>query len=1090
MKKKLHLVTGLLMLLASGASYAQSYQPLTISSGYNQDAIANGVGTALSSTTIAVDNANFAFVSNDYRATANGTAPAYSLPTNGLIASAAAGTAGLSYQLAPYTGNNDLKLITSGASGTLVVGNQIEATSLYLLATSGSLLSTMDVTVNFTDGTAQTFTSVEVPDWYGGTSQPTARKGTGRINRTTNATEGSADDPRLYQITLAISQANQTKLVQSIQITKTNATGHLNVFAVSAKVPSDCPELASVSAAAATFSTGNISWTLASEGASANITYTVEVYTNAAMTTPLAGSPFTGITGLSQAVSGLSLETTYYYRVKANNGICDSNWVTGSFTQGYCVPAVTTPTSYFISNVTTTGGYTNISNTSVAAASGYTNYNTTQIISKPAGTSFDYSITRSNAAASLAVYVDWNNDLDFDDEGEIINSITGSFSGSTTATGTITIPAGTPLGNHRLRVRSVYYLSNTLTPCAATVNGETEDYTIAVIEQPLNCETPASPAVAVSNISASGITVTVTPATGAVPAGYILVRSNAPLTAQPALGATYAIGANLGGGKVVATGATLAVLNDFLNANTSYYYTVYAYNDGGVGCFGPAYSAAVSANGTTCAIATVNAGASNIGNFSADLNWTSVVGPGGTTTNYTVEVYTDAALTNLAGTYTTTANIYTDTELASGVTYYYRVKAETPGCGNDAWTSAMSFTTQSLYTPLTVTGFNHDVIASGTGIANLGTTAGVDGANNAYIALNYRNSASGSVTTVGLPVNRRLINSGVTGLEFLMADYIGNNSLRLAAQGQVGTLTLTKPIKATNLYASVASGSGDSTISAVINFTDGSSQPASTVSLLNWYSNGNATQPALVSGIGRANRANTVGNVETGASKVFYVTLPVDVENQNKSIASVTFSKTSIGATEPVPNVFSLSAQLINECPVLNSAFTFAAETSASVSFGLLAGSAPATSYTYSIYTDEAMTVPVTGSPFTTTNTSLSVTGLAASTTYYYSAVAVNDVCSSAAVTGSFTTNPTSGTDDFGKKSLTVYPNPAGAVLNVQAGENISRLVLVNLLGQTILEQTASNTQTQLNLGHVAAGTYILRVTAGNKITTAKVVKQ
>lgn len=1079
------------MLLAGGATYGQSYQPLTISSGFNQDAIANGVGTALSSTSIAVDNANYAFVSNDYRATASSTtAPAYSLPTNGLITSAVTATSGLSYQLASYTGNNDLKLVTSGASGTLTVATPIAATTLYLLATSGSLLSNMDVTVNFTDGTAQTFTSIEVPDWYGGTTQPTARKGTGRINRTTNATEGSVDDPRLYQIALALSQANQTKLVQNIQITKTNATGHLNVFAVSAKVPSDCPELASVSATAATFTTGTISWTLASEGASANITYTVEVYTNAAMTTPLAGSPFTGITGLSQTISGLTLETTYYYRVKANNGICDSNWVTGSFKQGYCIPAITTPTSYYISNVTTTGGYTNISSATAASASGYTNYNATQIISKPAGTSFDYSVTRSSAAASVAVYVDWNNDLDFEDEGETITSIVGSFSGNATATGAITIPAGTPLGNHRLRVRSAYYLSNTLTPCGGTVNGETEDYTIAVIEQPLNCETPASPAVAVSNVSASSITVTVTPAAGAAPTGYILVRSNAPLTAQPALGATYAVGASLGNGRIVATGATLAVLNDFLNANTSYYYTVYAYNDGGVSCFGPAYSTAVSANATTCAIATVNAGASNIGNFSADLNWTSVVGAGGTTTNYTVEVYTDAALTSLEATYTTTNNFYTTTELAIGVTYYYRVKAETPGCGNDAWTSAMSFTTQSLYTPLTLTGFNQDVIASGTGIANLSTTAGVDGANNAYIALNYRNTAAGSVTTVGLPVNRRLINSGVTGLEFLMADYIGNNSLRLPAQGLSGTLTLTKPVKATNLYASVASGSGDSTVSAVINFTDGSSQSASTLSLLNWYSNGTAAQPALVSGIGRANRANTVGNVELGASKVFYVTIPVDLENQNKSIASITFSKTSTGATEPVPNIFGLSAQLINECPVLNSAFTFAAETSASVTFGLLAGSAPATSYTYNVYTDEAMTVPVSGSPFTTTGTSLSVTGLTASTTYYYSATAVNAVCTSAAVTGSFTTTPTTGTDDFGKNGFIVFPNPAGAVLNVQAGENISKLALVNLLGQTILEQTVNGTQAQVNLSHVAAGTYILQVTAGNKITTAKVVKQ
>ena len=357
------------------------------------------------------------------------------------------------------------------------------------------------------------------------------------------------------------------------------------------------------------------------------------------------------------------------------------------------------------------------------------------------------------------------------------------------------------------------------------------------------------------------------------------------------------------------------------------------------------------------------------------------------------------------------------------------------------------------------------------------------------MAMNYRNSATGSTTSVGLPVNRRLPNSGVAGLEFLLADYSGNNSLRLAAQGQEGTLTLTNPVKANNLYFAVTSGSGYSNIDVTVNFADGTTQVEPAISVTDWFDPGTAVQPALISNIGRANRANAIGGPETGNSKVFYITLPISTDNQFKTINSITISKSSDGDTEPVPNIFAVSAQLVNECPVLNSAFTFPSETTASVTFGLLAGSAEADSYSYALYTDEAMTIPVEGSPFTSNSTSLSLSSLTGDTTYYYSATAINEMCTSAAVTGSFTTSAVSGTDSFGKNGFVVFPNPANTLINVQAGASISQLTLVNLLGQTVLTQSANGTQAQLNLAGVAAGTYILQVTSGDRTSAVKVIK-
>src|SRR5690606_13909852 len=54
---------------------------------------------------------------------------------------------------------------------------------------------------------------------------------------------------------------------------------------------------------------------------------------------------------------------------------------------------------------------------------------------------------------------------------------------ATTYTGNFTIPMGLPLGDYRMRVRSRYY-GNAANPCGTAANGETEDYTLRIIETP------------------------------------------------------------------------------------------------------------------------------------------------------------------------------------------------------------------------------------------------------------------------------------------------------------------------------------------------------------------------------------------------------------------------------------------------------------------------------------------------------------------------------------------------------------------------------------------------------------------------------
>ncbi len=81
-----------------------------------------------------------------------------------------------------------------------------------------------------------------------------------------------------------------------------------------------------------TMSGANLSWVAAAAGGSAvPISYVVEVYTSSAYTTHVGSSPYAVGTSLNAVINGLSQGTTYYYRIKSNNG-SDSSYTTGSFT--------------------------------------------------------------------------------------------------------------------------------------------------------------------------------------------------------------------------------------------------------------------------------------------------------------------------------------------------------------------------------------------------------------------------------------------------------------------------------------------------------------------------------------------------------------------------------------------------------------------------------------------------------------------------------------------------------------------------------------------------------------------------------------
>ena len=208
--------------------------------------------------------------------------------------------------------------------------------------------------------------------------------------------------------------------------------------------------------------------------------------------------------------------TWYYCDVTCSGATTSSTPVQVTLT--WCI-ASSTNTLYWLSNVTTTGAALNFNNSTALSANGYGDYTATQSVSAAAGSSFSLS---ANYNVSFyyyfaKVWVDWNNDLDFNDAGETmyttpLGSYVMPFSAS------LTVPSGQAPGNYRMRVRldlGNSYLDGLLDPCGTYTYGETEDYTLSVLP---NCSsTPATPVAALTGttpicyglttaMSASGIT--------------------------------------------------------------------------------------------------------------------------------------------------------------------------------------------------------------------------------------------------------------------------------------------------------------------------------------------------------------------------------------------------------------------------------------------------------------------------------------------------------------------------------------------------------------------------------------------------------
>jgi hypothetical protein len=493
--------------------------------GFNADVVANGSGPASASTTNDVDGANYGFMAASYNPA--GTPPTQYLPTGGLVNSAA--TTGLSFQLASYSSNNSLRISGTG-TGSLTVTTPVSAGEVYVLGTSGSGNTTVDITVYFTDGTNQAFTGITTfSDWYNGT--PYAITGLGRVNIPTDGIDNNTSNPRLYQAKLTLSSGNYTKQIASIGFSKTSTSGVLNIMAVSINdVCTGTPTAGAASASPASVcSTETLNLSLTGNSSSSGITYQ---WQDSNATTSNAWVNITGATNATYSYVGQTVATKYRCALvctPSSSATVYSTPVTvGQLSACPCVPTFTNGcSSWRLTNVTI-GTINNSPTAGNCSVSNYLSMSTTLTAGVPAA----MSIT-GQQYLGFAVYGDFNMDGDFNDPDELLYSAPYSGNMLVTVTPNITVPGYVLPGVYRMRVLATWGTSGAAGgACLNYQYGNFHDYSINVLNNS-SCFPPAN--LSVSNILATAATFSWSSPPSTTPLGYrwVIVTQGQPATATP-----------------------------------------------------------------------------------------------------------------------------------------------------------------------------------------------------------------------------------------------------------------------------------------------------------------------------------------------------------------------------------------------------------------------------------------------------------------------------------------------------------------------------------------------------------------------------
>jgi hypothetical protein len=165
-----------------------------------------------------------------------------------------------------------------------------------------------------------------------------------------------------------------------------------------------------------------------------------------------------------------------------NDSEIKTNYINVVQQTGPCTPSISNPCDEYIGGVQ----LNTINNTSSCTAGGYIDYgNISTTLAK--GTAYSATITpgvigQANPGAypndEIAIWIDYNNDMDFTDVGEQVGYVLVGAGWSNVFN--FTVPMSATTGALNMRVRISFSPDGAINPCAVSTYGETEDYTVNI----------------------------------------------------------------------------------------------------------------------------------------------------------------------------------------------------------------------------------------------------------------------------------------------------------------------------------------------------------------------------------------------------------------------------------------------------------------------------------------------------------------------------------------------------------------------------------------------------------------------------------
>ena len=71
-----------------------------------------------------------------------------------------------------------------------------------------------------------------------------------------------------------------------------------------------------------------------------------------------------------------------------------------------------------------------------------------------------------------------------------------------------------------------------------------------------------------------------------------------------------------------------------------------------------------------------------------------------------------------------------------------------------------------------------------------------------------------------------------------------------------------------------------------------------------------------------------------------------------------------------------------------------------------------------------------------------------------------------------------------------VYPNPTYKMVNIEMNQEITEVVVMNLVGQQLIRQSVHSVRTKVDLSSLAEGTYFIKIVSANQSSVMKVIKK